>query len=30
MTSNVGANLIQKPKILGFAPVQEEEKTMQK
>ena len=26
MTSNVGANLIQKPKILGFAPVQEEEK----
>lgn len=27
MTSNVGANLIQKPKILGFAPVQEEEKS---
>jgi ATP-dependent Clp protease ATP-binding subunit ClpC len=26
MTSNVGANLIQKPKILGFAPVQEEKK----
>ncbi|HHV41644.1 MAG TPA: AAA domain-containing protein, partial [Clostridiaceae bacterium] len=27
MTSNVGANLIQKPKILGFEPVQEEEKS---
>ncbi|WP_296971813.1 ATP-dependent Clp protease ATP-binding subunit [Tepidanaerobacter sp. EBM-38] len=27
MTSNVGANLIQKPKVLGFAPVQEEEKS---
>lgn len=26
MTSNVGANLIQKPKTLGFGPVQEESK----
>lgn len=27
MTSNVGANLIQKSRVLGFAPEQEEEKT---
>ena len=25
MTSNVGANLIQKPKVLGFVPAQDEE-----